>query len=257
MSAPLQVRLRADVARPEDIDLLYWVGCCVSADARVSAIARAVARILNAAGVRFAVLGGEEHCCGDPARRTGNEFQFETLARANIETFKRYGVTRILAHCPHCLHVLRNEYPRFGADFEVVHHTELIRELLATGRLKPARHLVGTAVFHDPCYLARYSHVVAAPRQVLDAVSEKRVEMHRSKEGTFCCGGGGGHSFFESEGSGQRINRLRAREAIATGARTVCTACPYCLSMMEDGVRVEGAEAVRVRDVAELVAELI
>ncbi len=238
-----------------------------------------MARILNAAGVRFAVLGGEEQCCGDPARRTGNEYHFETLARANIETLHRYGVTRILAHCPHCLHVLRNEYPRFGGDFEVVHHTELIRELLASGRVKLARRHAGAVTFHDPCYLARYNRVTAAPRQVLDAASEKRVEMHRSGEGTFCCGGGGGHSFFEDDATVAapegapgprpngapgtagavpgRINRIRAREALATGSATICTACPYCLSMMEDGVRVEGAEGVRVRDVAEVVAELL
>ncbi len=276
MSAPFQVRLRSEVEKPEDIDLLYWVGCCVSADDRVSAIARAVARILTAAGVRFAVLGGEEQCCGDPARRTGNEFHFETLARANIETFRRYGVTRILAHCPHCLHVLRNEYPRFGADFEVVHHTELIRELIDSGRLKLVRRHAGITTFHDPCYLARYNRVTAAPRRVLDAASEKRVEMHRMGERTFCCGGGGGHSFFEDTPAGaggigpagngngarpagrpERINAIRTREALATGSDTICTACPYCLSMMEDGVRVEGAERVRVRDIAEVVAELI
>ncbi len=255
MSAPAAVRLRSEVERPEDLEILYWVGCCVSADDRVSAIARAVARILTAAGVRFAVLGGEEHCCGDPARRTGNEYNFEVLARANIETFTRYGVTRIVAHCPHCLNTLRNEYPRFGWRCEVVHHTELIRELLASGRLKPARRLPDTVAFHDPCYLARYSGIVAAPRAVLDATVGGRKELRRSGTGTFCCGGGGGHSFFEAEG-GERINRIRAREALGTGATTVCTACPYCLEMMEDGVAGAGGSA-RVRDIAELVAQAL
>ncbi len=260
MIAHAPVRLRSQVERPEDIDWLYWVGCCVSADDRVSSIARAVARILQEAGVRFAVLGGEEHCCGDPARRTGNEFNFEALARENIETFERYGVTRIVAHCPHCVNTLRNEYPRFGGKYEVLHHTELIRELIESGKLKLSRKLPDTAVYHDPCYLARYDGVVAPPREVLDSVVSRRVEMKRSRERTFCCGGGGGHSFFEAEG-GERINRLRARQALATGAATLCTACPYCLEMMEDGVRTAALEgeppAMRVRDVAEIVAEAL
>lgn len=254
------VRLRSEVEKPEDIEILYWVGCCVSADDRVSGIARSLARILNAAGVRFAVLGGEEHCCGDPARRTGNEYNFEILARANIETFERYGVTRIVAHCPHCVNTLRNEYPRFGGMYEVLHHSQLVKQLLDEGRLKLARKLPGTVVFHDPCYLARYDGVVAEPRAALDAAVGARVEMKRSRERTFCCGGGGGHSFFEAEG-GERINRLRARQAIATGAQTLCTACPYCLEMMEDGVRTAagqgGPPAMRVRDVAEIVAEAL
>ncbi len=255
MTAPVSVRLRADVESPDDIDLLYWVGCCVSADDRVSSIARSVARILDAAGVRFAVLGGEEQCCGDPARRTGNEFHFEALARANIETLQRYGVKRILAHCPHCLHVLRNEYPRFGGNFEVMHHTELIAELVAQGKLRLAGPVPEPLTYQDPCYLARYAGVVKAPRAVLKATGARLTEMRRSGTGSFCCGGGGGHSFFESDGG--RINRLRAREALATGTTTVCTACPYCLSMMEDGLRVEGADQVAVKDVAELVAALV
>jgi Fe-S oxidoreductase len=255
VSATLQVRLRSNVGRPEDIELLYWVGCCVSADDRVSSVARAVVRILNAAGVRFAVLGGEEQCCGDPARRTGNEFHFATLARQNIETLQRYGTTRILAHCPHCLHVLRNEYPRFGGHFEVIHHSELIRDLIESGRLRLSERFAGSLTYHDPCYLARYNAVVSAPRQVLAAAGARPVEMARAREQTFCCGGGGGHLFFESDG-GERINRIRAREAIATHCETVCTACPYCLQMMEDGVGAEGAPGVAVRDIAEVVAGL-
>ncbi len=257
MIAPATVRLRSEVEKPEDIEILYWVGCCVSADDRVSGIARAVARILGEAGVKFAVLGREEHCCGDPARRTGNEYNFEVLARANIETFERYGVTRIVAHCPHCVNTLRNEYPRFGGNYQVLHHTELIRALLESGRLKPARRLPDTVVFHDPCYLARYDGVTEPPRAVLDAAVARRVEMRRHGTKTFCCGGGGGHSFFEAEGGG-RINRIRAREAAATGAATLCTACPYCLEMMEDGVRTELPDGgPRVRDIAELVAEAL
>jgi len=252
----LPIRVRADVESPEDIDLLYWVGCCVSADDRVSSIARAVAHILTAAGLRFAVLGGEEQCCGDPARRTGNEFHFETLARANIETLQRYGVKRILAHCPHCLYVLRNEYPRFGGNFEVVHHTELIAELIESGRLKLAGPVPGTVTYHDPCYLARYAGVVKQPRAALRATGAKLTEMRRSGASAFCCGGGGGHSFFEADG-GERINRIRAREALGTRSATVCTACPYCLSMMEDGLRVEAAQDVVVRDIAEVVATLV
>ena len=256
MIATPVVRLRSEVERPEDIEFLYWVGCCVSADDRVSGIARALARILDAAGVRFAVLGGEEHCCGDPARCTGNEFQFEMLAQENIETFRRYGVTRIVVHCPHCLNTLRNEYPRLGGSFEVLHHTQLIQQLLDNGRLKLARRLPEKVTFHDPCYLARYNGEVEAPRRVLDAAVAGRAEMARSRENAFCCGGGGGHSFFEAEG-GERINRLRARQALATAAPVLCTACPYCLTMLQDGVLSEGGADMRVRDVAEIVAELL
>lgn len=254
-AAPV-VRRRSDVERAEDLEILYWVGCCVSADDRVSAIARAMAKILAAAGVRFAVLGGEEHCCGDPARRTGNEFQFATLVQENLETFERYGVTRIVAHCPHCLNTFRNEYPRFGAKLEVLHHTELIRDLIDGGRLKLSGRLPETVTFHDPCYLARYNGQTEAPRRVLEAVAEKRTELARHGESTFCCGGGGGHSFFEAEG-GEHINRLRARQVLVTGASTVCTACPYCLTMVRDGLLAEGGEHIHVKDIAEIVADLL
>jgi Fe-S oxidoreductase/nitrate reductase gamma subunit len=241
--------------RPE---VLYWVGCAAAADERVARVARALVRVMTTAGVRFAVLGPEERCCGDPARRTGNDYHYDILARTNIETLNRYRVKTIVTHCPHCLQTLRHDYAQIGGAYQVVHHTELVQRLLAEGRLRLPRSLADVVTFHDPCYLGRYNGVFEAPRHVLDRVGVDRREMPRAGSRSFCCGAGGGHAFFE-DGSGGRIDRNRAREAIATGAETVCTGCPFCLSMLEEAVRgVQGAQGtVRVRDVVEVVAEAL
>jgi Fe-S oxidoreductase len=258
----LAVRTLAEVTEPADLDLVYWVGCAATTDERVREVARATVRIMDHAGVRFAVLGSEERCSGDPARRTGNEYHYEMLARANVETLDRYGVRRIVTHCPHCLQSLLHEYPAFGGTYEVLHHTELVASLIEEGRIdlgtseRGSATATPTVTFHDPCYLGRYNRIFEPPREVLDDLDLVRAEMPRSGEGSFCCGAGGGHAFFD-DGDGGKINRNRMREAAATGADIVCTACPFCLGMLEDAARAErpGGGAPRVRDLAELVAD--
>ncbi|HEY8884153.1 MAG TPA: (Fe-S)-binding protein, partial [Chloroflexota bacterium] len=241
-----------------EVEVLYWVGCAGAVDARAQKVAQAMVKIMNQAGVRFALLGPEEQCCGEPARRTGNEFHYDLLARANIETLQRYQVKRIVTHCPHCLQTIRHEYRQLGGDFEVIHHSAFVSELLAQGRLPLARPLNESVVFHDPCYLGRYNGGFDAPRDVIDRLGATRLEMARSREKSFCCGAGGGHAFFE-DASGGRVNQNRAREAVATGAATVATGCPFCLSMLEDGVKaVKPVDRdVRVRDFVELVADAL
>ena len=254
----LPVDEMAALADPSKVEVLYWVGCAGATDARAQKVARSMVKIMNHAGVRFAVLGPEEQCCGDPARRTGNEFHYDMLARANVETLQRYAVSRIVAHCPHCLQTLRHEYRQLGGDFEVIHHSDFVRELIKAGRVRLNAPLGQTVTLHDPCYLGRYNRDFDAPRDVLDALGMKRLEMARTRERSFCCGAGGGHAFYEDE-SGGRVNQNRAREAIATGAQTLATACPFCLVMLEDGVKnvqTEG-QPIRVRDFVELVAEAL
>jgi Fe-S oxidoreductase/nitrate reductase gamma subunit len=254
----LTVTEMASVEEPRDVEVLYWVGCAAALDPRVQKVAKALVTIMQHAGVRFAVLGPEEQCCGDPARRSGNEFHYDTLARANVDTLKRYDVKRIVTHCPHCLQTLKHEYRQLGGDFEVVHHSQFVRELIEKDRVRLSRMLPDAVTYHDPCYLGRYNDVFDAPREVLDSLGVSRIEMKRSRQRSFCCGAGGGHAFYE-DASGGRINQNRAREAIATGAKTVCTACPFCLGMLEDGVRtVQPADGdVRVRDFVEFVAEAL
>jgi Fe-S oxidoreductase/nitrate reductase gamma subunit len=240
------------------LDVVYWIGCAAAFDERAQQIARAVARILLHAGVRFAVLGAQERCNGDPARRTGNEFHYDMLARAAVETLDGAGVTRIVTHCPHCLQQLRHEYRQFGGVYEVVHHSELLSGLIEEGRVRLAPGERERITYHDPCYLGRYNGVFDAPRRVLDVLPVERLEMPRSGRESFCCGAGGGHAFFSDE-EGERINGIRAREAAATGASTIVTGCPFCLTMLEDGVRrtAEEGRALRTRDFAELVADAL
>ena len=241
-------------------EVLYWVGCAGSFDRRAQRVARALVRLLNAAGVNFAILGTEERCTGDTARRLGDEFLFQELAAANIATLGRHGVRRIVAHCPHCVNAFLRDYPQVGGLFEVQHHTELLAQLLREGRLKVPGDGVtaGAVTYHDPCYLARVNGVHAQPREILrSALSGKSPgelrEMARREEKTFCCGAGGGRMWME-EDPRQRVSTERAREALATGAATVAVGCPFCLTMMSDGVAACGSEA-RVLDVAEILAE--
>ena len=241
-------------------EILYWVGCAGSYDRRAQRVARAMVKLLTAAGVNFAVLGREEKCTGDSARRLGDEFLFQELAQANIETLARYKVRRIVAHCPHCLNALLNDYSQFGGQYEVVHHTQLLSELLVKGRLKPPEggSPVGTLTYHDPCYLARVNGIHDAPRAVLAAAlgsngSEALREMPRCREKTSCCGAGGGRMWMEEDPK-KRVSSERTKEALATGAATVAVGCPFCLTMLTDGVAASGAAAV-VKDVAELLAE--
>ncbi|MDZ7413002.1 MAG: heterodisulfide reductase-related iron-sulfur binding cluster [candidate division KSB1 bacterium] len=241
-----------------DAEYLWFVGCAGSFDDRAVKISRALARVLNAAGVSYAILGAEESCCGDPARRSGNEYVAMTLMQQNVELFARYGVKKVLTACPHCYNVLKNEYRQFGGTYQVVHHSELLAQLLAQGRLRPARAAEGTVVFHDSCYLGRYNGIYEQPRQVLRAVAATGVrELPRRKQRSFCCGAGGGRMWME-EKLGTRINHARADEALTTGAQTVAVACPFCLVMLDDGVKDRGAEEqMRVMDIAQLVEQAL
>ncbi len=231
-------------------EVLYWVGCAASFDERARTAAESTARVLQAAGVDFAILGPRESCTGDPARRMGNEYLFQGHAEQNVSTLNEAGVTKIVASCPHCFNTLGNEYPDFGGAYEVVHHTEMIAELVREGRVKP-RNDERSITYHDSCYLARHNDVRSDPRELVAAVGEP-VEMERSGKRTFCCGAGGAHMWMEERGGA--INEERAREAAETGAETLAVACPFCTVMLDDGVRARGDE-LRVVDVSTLIAE--
>ncbi|HYF11077.1 MAG TPA: (Fe-S)-binding protein [Actinomycetota bacterium] len=234
-------------------EYLYWVGCAGSFDDRAKAISRAVVEVLERAGVSFAILGPRELCTGDPARRLGNEYQFQTLAEANVATMNDAGVTKVIANCPHCFNTLRNEYPDYGGRFEVLHHSELIAELVSSGRLRPTGRVAATVAYHDPCYLGRHNDVYRDPRRALAAVpGVETIEMPRHHERAMCCGAGGARMWME-EKIGKRINEERMDEAASTGADTVGVACPYCLIMLDDGARARGDET-RVLDIAQVVA---
>ncbi len=233
-------------------EYLYWVGCAASFDERAKKSAESTAKLLQKAGVDFAILGPREGCTGDPARRMGNEYVFQAAAEQNVATLNEQGVTKIVASCPHCFHTLANEYGDFGGSYEVMHHTELLAELVESGRLQPAAG-AGTVTYHDSCYLARHNDVRVQPRKLLNVIGQP-VEMERSGKQTFCCGAGGAHMWMEERGS--QINVERAREAAETGAETLAVACPFCTVMLDDGVREVGA-GMRVADVATLLAESI
>jgi Fe-S oxidoreductase len=234
-------------------EYLYWVGCAGSFDDRAKRISQAVARVLHTAGVEFAILGPEELCNGDPARRIGNEYLFQMLAEQNVETLNSKGVRKIVVNCPHCFNTLRNEYPDYGGDYEVLHHSQLFAMLIEQGRIRLTEEVQGLLTYHDPCYLGRHNSVYEAPRKVLDAVPGlQTVEMRRHRERAFCCGAGGSRMWLE-EHLGKRINRERTEEAISTGADKLGVACPYCLIMLDDGSR-DKNEAVEVLDLAQIVA---
>jgi len=245
------------VSQAPDAEILWWVGCAPATDARAQKTARALAEVLHAAGVRFAVLGSEERCSGDSARRSGNEYLFHELAQANVETLNRVSPKRIVTTCPHCLHTLKNEYPAFGGTYQVIHHTELLQELMAQGRLK----LQGAApqellTFHDPCYLGRQNGVVEAPRQALGMAGARLTEMADHGRRSLCCGAGGGQMWKEEEHGDLRVNQLRLQQARATGAKVVAVGCPFCLVMLGDAAR-EQADPLDVRDVVEVIAERV
>jgi Fe-S oxidoreductase len=242
-------------------DLLWWVGCAPATDARAQKTARAFAKILNAAGVNFAVLGQNEQCTGDSARRAGREDIFFGLATANVEILNEVKPKRIVTTCPHCLHTLKNEYPAFGGNYEVIHHTQMIRELIASNKL----HLSPTSLdesnhasitYHDPCYLGRHNGVYSDPRLVLESARSSLIEMPQHADKAFCCGAGGAQMWKEEEHGTSRISAMRVTQAIATGAETIAVACPFCMIMLTDAVKGE-AESLNVVDVAELIAEKI
>jgi Fe-S oxidoreductase len=231
-------------------EVLYWVGCAASFDERARTAAQSTAKLLQAAGVDFAILGPRESCTGDPARRMGNEYVFQAHAEQNVGTLNEAGVTKIVASCPHCFNTLGNEYPDFGGNYEVVHHSELIAALVRDGKLA-TRNDERAITYHDSCYLARHNDVRADPRELVAAVGQP-VEMERPGERTVCCGAGGAHKWMEERGA--PINEERVRQAAETGAETLAVACPFCTVMLDDGVRASGRQ-LRVVDVSTLLVE--
>jgi Fe-S oxidoreductase len=258
-AAAAGVQELSHVQDPSSLELIYWVGCMSSFDARNQRVATALARIFSAAGVMFAILGKEEACSGDPARRAGNEYLYQILAQSNIDRLNQYRPKRVVASCPHCFNTLKNEYPQLGGAFDVIHHSQFIQELLDSGRLRvPRGTLEGHGMaYHDPCYLGRYNDVYDQPRDVLNSVAGAFVELPRCRERSFCCGAGGARAFME-EKRGTRISHNRLNEAIGTNAGGVAVACPFCVTMFEDGVRALNVEErFAVKDIAEIVANAI
>lgn len=249
------------MAGGEAPEVLFWVGCAGSFDQRAQKITKAFVEILQKANIRFAILGKEEMCTGDPARRSGNEFLFQMMAYQNIQLLNGYNIKKIVTACPHCFNVLRNEYPQLGGNYDVVHHTQFIQELIDSGKivLQEGGAFKGKKItFHDSCYLGRGNNIYEAPRKVLEALDADLVEMKRCRKNGFCCGAGGAQMFKEEEKGDVRVNIERAREAIDTNAEVVASACPFCNTMLSDGVKNENkAETVAVLDVAEIVAQQI
>jgi heterodisulfide reductase subunit D len=244
-------------ARNEMPEILFWVGCSGSFDERAQKVTRAMAQLLNRAGVKFAVLGTEESCSGDPAKRAGNEFLFQMQAMNNIAVLNGYGVRRIVTACPHCFNTLKNEYPGLGGTYEVLHHSELLAQLFRDGRLSvEGGYFAGKRiVFHDPCYLGRGNGVYEAPRDVIRSLDADLVEMKRSRARGFCCGAGGSQMFKEPEKGEKDVNVERAEEALAEQPDIVAVGCPFCMTMLSDGVKHFNKEAdVKVLDLAELLA---
>lgn len=239
----------------QDAEVLFWVGCAGAYDARYKKVTQAFAKLMKLAGIKFAILGTEEKCTGDPARRMGNEYLAQMLIQENVTTLNTYKVKKIVTTCPHCLQSLGKEYKQFGGNYEVIHHTEFLMGLIERGQLKLAPEKKDTIVFHDPCYLGRYNDVYDAPRALVRAVAAEQSEMPRSKDRSFCCGAGGGRMWME-EHEGKRVNIERTEEALATGANTIGTGCPFCMTMLTDGVKAKEA-SVNVKDVAELILEAV
>ena len=257
MTEPIRIPTMAEMMASGDTpEVLFWVGCAGSFDDRAKKITKAFVRILNAAKVKFAVLGTEESCTGDPARRAGNEFVFQMQAQNNITVLNGYGVKRIVTACPHCFNTLKNEYPALGGSYEVMHHTQFINALMKEGRIKvEGGSFKGKRItFHDPCYLGRHNGIVEEPRQALLATNAFITEMPRHGKQSFCCGAGGAQMWKEEEHGSAPVNVTRYEEAAATGAKTVAVGCPFCLTMLTDASKQAG-QGVKVKDVAEIIAE--
>ncbi|GJM32677.1 MAG: Fe-S oxidoreductase [Saprospiraceae bacterium] len=244
-------------AEGKEPEILFWVGCAGSFDSRAQKVTIAFCKILNAVGIEFAILGNEEQCTGDPARRAGNEFIFQMMALQNIETLNMYKVKKIVAACPHCFNTLKNEYPALGGNYEVVHHTQLLQELINQGRIKmeAGGSFKGKKItYHDSCYMGRVNGVYEAPRGVLEALDGDLVEMKRSRTNGLCCGAGGAQMWKEDEPGDKRINIERAEEAIGTGAEIVAVNCPFCMTMLSDGMKAaEKQDDIMVYDLSEMI----
>jgi len=240
-----------------NVDYLYWIGCASAYDHRNQNIAKSMIKILQMAGVSFGILGEEEKCCGETLRRMGDEGRFQEHVLENIEILKTYGVKKIITHCPHGFNTLKNEYPKFDGQFEVISHSEFILSLITQKRIKINKKIEEITVYHDPCYLARYNHIYDAPRQLLSTSTTKIRELPRNRELTFCCGGGGGNSWYDVPEK-ERISAIRLAEVEQVGAELLTVACPYCISMFEDVIKAKDLEEkIKVKDISELVVELL
>jgi len=240
-------------------EYLFYVGCAGSFDSRSKHVSVAVAQLLDKAGVSWGILGKDEKCCGDSVRRLGNEYVFDKMARENVTTFNEKGIKKVITQCPHCFTTLKNDYRQYGLELEVIHHSELLRDLVKEGRLKldKTTTAMGTTLFHDSCYLGRHNDIYEAPREVIEAATGNApAEMERNRNNAFCCGAGGGRMWME-EHIGERINLTRVKEALDEKPDTICVACPYCLTMFEDGLKDLKADSIKVRDVAEVMAEAV
>jgi len=240
-------------------EILFWVGCAGSFDQRAQKITRAFVEILNKVDVNYAILGKEEMCTGDPARRAGNEFLFQMMAYNNVQTLNMYGIKKIVTTCPHCFNTLKNEYPELGGDYEVIHHSTYLQELIDGGqiKMKEGGEFKGKKItYHDSCYLGRANNIYEAPRKVLEALDADLVELKRCKTNGLCCGAGGAQMFKEEEDGNTRINFDRTDEALESGAETIAANCPFCITMLTDGVKErEKEQSVRVLDLAEIIAK--
>ncbi|MBM3454592.1 MAG: (Fe-S)-binding protein [Bacteroidetes bacterium] len=255
MHVPTMANLMAEGKSP---DILFWVGCSGSFDDRAKKITKALVKILNHCKVNFAVLGSEESCTGDPAKRAGNEFTFQVQAHMNIQVLNGYQVKKIVTACPHCFNTLKNEYPELGGNYLVVHHTQLIQDLILSGRLvlEGNETFKGKKItFHDPCYLGRANDVYEAPRSLIEKLDAELVEMKRCKANGLCCGAGGAQMFKEAEKGKKEINLERTDDALETKASIIATGCPFCNTMMTDGIKhAEKESEIKVWDIAELIA---
>lgn len=255
INIPTMAEMAAAGKQPE---VLFWVGCAGSFDDRYKRVTLAFVKILHKVGISFAVLGPEEACTGDPARRAGNEFLFQMQALSNIQVLNGYQVKKIVTACPHCFNTIKNEYPQLGGHYEVIHHSTYLQELINQGKVRPAdgKAFQGKRItYHDSCYLGRANNIYEAPREVLKALDADLVEMKRCKTNGLCCGAGGAQMFKEAESGNKEINIARTEEALATGAQVIAAACPFCMTMMSDGVKNKNREQdVKVLDLAELVA---
>ena len=254
---PTMAEMAAKGKKPE---ILFWVGCAGSYDDRYKRVTHSIVRILNHLGISFAVLGEEESCTGDPARRAGNEFLFQMQAMSNIQVLNGYEITKIVTACPHCFNILKNEYPALGGTYEVIHHSTLLQKLINDGKLR----VEGNAyqgqkiTFHDSCYLGRANDIYEAPREVIRALDADLTEMKRCRTNGLCCGAGGAQMFKDAEPGDKEINIERTEEALETGANVIASACPFCMTMLSDGVKnKEREDNVKVLDIAELLEESI
>ncbi len=255
MNIPTMVE---SVANNETPEVLFWVGCAGSFDQRAQKITKAFATILSKAEIKYAILGKEEMCTGDPARRAGNEFMFQMMAYQNIQVLNGYGIKKIVTACPHCFNILKNEYPELGGNYEVIHHATFLQQLIDEGKIKMNEQgsFKGKKItYHDSCYLGRANGIYEAPRKVLEALDVELVEMKRCRSNGLCCGAGGAQMFKEEEKGDIRINTERTREALETGATIIASNCPFCMTMLTDGIKINDKEdEVKVFDIAEMIA---